>query len=384
MKKTLLTLATLSVFASDVQAESNVTLYGLIDTGINYVNNVQANDGSGKSKINFASGGMKGSRWGLRGIQDIGNGLKAVFMLENGFNIDTGESLQSQKIFNREAFVGLSGDFGTVTLGRQDDAVADFVGPLTAARRWGGPHAAHPGDIDNLNNSRSTDKSIKYTSNRYDGLSFGSLYSLGGVAGHCGENQIWSVGVSYAHGPIILGAAYLNAKTPATSFFYDEDQAKRLTSNPIYGHYAKAKTLQIMGAGGTFDFGVLTVGLNYSRTEFKNSAINIDDKTITATPTFQNTEANLAYHFAPDLVGLVAYSYTWTNKINANKAKYQQVTASLTQSLSKSVSLYSLVAYQKASGKYASGQPVVAAINGVSPSTKNSQAFVGAGLKVLF
>ncbi len=383
MKKPLLALAALSALTNDVRAESGVTLYGLIDTSINYASNVKTADG-GQSKLNFASGGMKGSRWGIRGRRELGNGLQAIFMLENGFNVNTGAPLQNQKLFDRQASVGLKGDFGTATAGRLDDSVADFVGSLTAARRWGGPHAAHPGDIDNFNNTRSMDTSLKYVSNSYEGLSFGGLYALGGKPGHTAGNQVWSAGAGYANAWFTLGVGYLNAKTPATSFFNDESQAKRLTNNPIYGDYTKAQTLQISGAGGTFDIGALTAGLNYSRIEFKNAAITVDDKTITATPIFQNTEANLAYHFTLDLVGLVAYTYTWTNKINHNRAQYQQLTASLTQALSKSVSLYGLVAYQKASGHYASGKPVVAAIKGVDPSANSSQAFVGVGIRAWF
>ncbi len=401
MKKSLFALAALGVFASAAQAESSVTLFGLIDTGLNYVSNVQTADGSGKSKAAFAGASMQGSSWGLRGAQNLNNGLTAVFVLESGFDANTGEQLQNKKIFGRQAFVGLTGNFGTVTIGRQYDSIADFVSPLTAAglaSPWtkaglvggGGAHAAHPGDIDNFNNSRRMDKSIKYTSHSYEGLSFGGTYVLDGVPGHLSGNQIWSVGTGYVNGPVAVGAAYLNAKTPANSFFYDEDQAGRLAGNPIYGAYANAKNLQIMSAGGTFDFGVLTTGLNYSRTQFKDSNINLgpgqdgQDVHLSASPLFQNAEANLTYKFAPDLVGLVAYNYTWTNKINSNKTKYQQVTVSLTHYLSRSVSLYGLAAYQKANGKYASGQSAVAAINGVDPSAKNSQTFLSAGMRMMF
>lgn len=393
MKKSFFAVAALSMFASAAQAESSVTLFGLLDTGFNYVSNVKSPEGDGKSKMSFAGASMQGSHWGLRGTQDLGSGLKAVFALESGFDVNNGEQLQNKKIFGRQAFVGIGSDFGTITIGRQYDSIADFVSPLTAAGfaspsttdgRWAGSYAAHPGDIDNFNNSRRLDKSIKYTSNNYQGLSFGGAYVLDGVPGHVSGNQIWSAGVGYANGPVTLGAAYLNAKTPASSYFWDEDQAGKLATNPIYGDYANAKTLQIIGAGGMFDFGGLTAGVNYSRTELKNSVIAINGGTITATPIFQNAEANLAYRFTPGLVGLVAYDYTWTNKINENKARYHQVTVSLTQALSKSVSVYGLAAYQKANGNYASGKPVVAAINGADPSTKNSQTLVNAGLRVMF
>ncbi len=398
MKKSLLALAALGAFASAAQAESSVTLFGLIDTGINYVSNVQTynqagNAAGGKSQVNLSSGGLQGSRWGLRGSQDLGNGLKAIFTLESGFDVNTGSQLQSSqarnRIFGRQAFAGLSGDFGTVTIGRQYDSIADFVSPLAASGRWEGSFAAHPGDIDNFNNSRRVNNSIKYTSNSYEGLTFGGLYSLGGTPGRRSDNQVWSAGVGYANGPIALGAAYLNAKTPASSFFADEGITVEDTlfidpsKNPVFGSYVNAKSLQIIAAGGTFDFGALTAGVNYSNTQFKSSVIaGLDEKTRNAT--FQNAEASLAYHFAPDLVGMLSYDYTWSNKINNNTAKYQQVNVSLSQDLSKSVEVYVLGAYQKARGKDAYGNALVAGISGVSASSKNTQALVRAGLRVAF
>ncbi len=373
MKKSLLALAALGAFASAAQAESSVTLFGLIDTGVNYVNNVVDTDAkTSGSRFNLSSGGLQGSRWGLRGTQDLGNGLKAVFTLESGFDVNNGESLQDNRIFGRQAFAGLSGDFGTVTIGRQYDSIADFVSPLAASGRWEGSFAAHPGDIDNLNNTRRINNSVKYTSNSYDGLSFGGLYSLGGTAGRRSDNQIWSAGIGYNNGPIALGAAYLNAKTPANSFFTKGEQD--VVKNPIVGAFANAKTLQIIAAGGTFDFGALTAGVNYSNTQFRGVKV-LDG----ANATFQNAEANLAYHFAPDLIGMVSYDYTWSNKLDDKKVKLHQVNVSLSQDLSKSVEVYVLGAYQKAKGDAAR-----AFISGVGLSDKDTQALVRAGLRVAF
>src|ERR1700738_4228053 len=103
MKKTLLVGALTGVFATMAHAQSSVTLYGLIDAGISYSSNV-----GGKSLWQETSGAMNASRWGLRGSEDLGGGLKAIFTLENGFNIDTGKFGQNGAEFGRQAFVGLS------------------------------------------------------------------------------------------------------------------------------------------------------------------------------------------------------------------------------------------------------------------------------------
>ena len=119
MKKTLMVAALTGVFATAAHAQSSVTLYGLIDAGITYTNNQQ-----GHSNWKATSGSVNGSRWGLRGSEDLGGGLKAIFTLENGFSIMNGTNGQGGREFGRQAFVGLSSDqFGAVTLGRQYDSV---------------------------------------------------------------------------------------------------------------------------------------------------------------------------------------------------------------------------------------------------------------------
>ena len=102
-------------FAAAAQSNvgSNVTLYGIADAAVEVSN-------AGKGTLTrVISGGLMGSRWGLRGSEDLGGGLKAVFRLEGGFNIDDGNLGQGGRLFGREATVGLSSaTLGTVTLGR--------------------------------------------------------------------------------------------------------------------------------------------------------------------------------------------------------------------------------------------------------------------------
>src|SRR5579875_4171315 len=103
MKKTLLVAALTGVFATAAHAQSSVTLYGLIDAGITYTNNQ-----NGHSNWKASSGSVNGSRWGLRGAEDLGGGLKAIFTLENGFNIMNGTNGQGGAEFGRQAYVGIS------------------------------------------------------------------------------------------------------------------------------------------------------------------------------------------------------------------------------------------------------------------------------------
>ncbi len=167
MKKTLMVAALTGVFATAAHAQSSVTLYGLIDAGITYTNNQD-----GHINFKMTSGSVNGSRWGLRGSEDLGGGLKAIFTLENGFNIANGKLGQNGREFGRQAFVGLSSNqYGAVTLGRQYDSVVDYVGPLAlTGTQYGGTQFAHPFDNDNLDNSFRINNSVKYQSVNYGWL----------------------------------------------------------------------------------------------------------------------------------------------------------------------------------------------------------------------
>jgi len=111
MKKSLLALGVLGAFAGAAHAQSSVTLYGIIDGGFTYVNKTGGNvagTGNATKNISLNSGNLQGSRWGLKGAEDLGGGLKAIFVLESGFNVNNGMSAQGGRLFGRQAYVGLS------------------------------------------------------------------------------------------------------------------------------------------------------------------------------------------------------------------------------------------------------------------------------------
>lgn len=115
MKKQIISAAALTVVATATHAQSSVTLYGLIDTGIVYTNNQ-----GGSSAWQEQSSMLSNEVWGLRGSEDLGGDLHAIFRLESGFNIQNGRSTYAGTMFGRQAYVGLESDkLGTVTLGRQ-------------------------------------------------------------------------------------------------------------------------------------------------------------------------------------------------------------------------------------------------------------------------
>src|SRR5271156_4107576 len=114
MKKSLLAAGILGVCAGAAHAQSSVTLYGIVDEGLTFTQNSH-----GQRQYSMVSGEIQASRWGLRGTEDLGGGMKAVFVLENGMDLSSGKLGQGGLEFGRQAFVGLGTTYGTVTLGRQ-------------------------------------------------------------------------------------------------------------------------------------------------------------------------------------------------------------------------------------------------------------------------
>lgn len=399
-------LAGVAIFGStQVFAQSSVTLYGVIDAGFNYDNNVQTGRAGGRlqgaSQYSFqdgATGGIRGSRWGLRGTEDLGGGMKALFVLENGFSIGNGTLAQGGAEFGRQAYVGLGSPYGTVTAGRQYDPIVDFIQPFLSGALWAGYLGAHAGDIDNTLNTRRINNAVKLASVDYHGLRFEGMYSFGGVSGSVGHNQIWGLGAGYKAGPFVLGAGYLNARNPNLSFYGSNPNAGTTAasnnlgslgsatapeSNPIYAGYASASTTQIASAAGSYAIGPATLGLIYSNVQFKGlgSASGPNPFGYSGTARFDNVEANFRYQVTAALLAGVAYVYTHAGGADGKgSAIYHQAQAGTDYFLSKRTDVYAIVAYQRASGTDSLGQPAVAYITGQSPSSNNHQIAVRLGI----
>ena len=383
MKKSLLALAALGTFAGAAHAQSSVTLYGIVDAGLAYANNI-----GGNKLYETSAGNLQGDRWGLRGTEDLGGGLKALFVLENGFNAFSGKLGQGGDEFGRQAYVGLSSQFGTVTLGRQYDSVVDYTGALEVGSQWATFYAAHPGDLDNMNNSNRVNNSIKYASANYSGITFGGLYSLGGVAGQFNRNQIFSAGLGYAQGPLVLGAGYFNVKNPNYSFFGNNSSSSAMASNmtgsQVYSGFASAKTQQVLSAGGAYTFGPATVGATYSNTQFKDlgQTAVAGARAVSGNAKFHNAELNFKYQLTPALLLGAAYDYTKAYSI-ANEKIHQGVLGA-DYFLSKRTDLYVDGIYQHASGTNSLNATATAQINGLSASSTANQVAAIVGIRHKF
>ncbi|RDK04404.1 porin [Paraburkholderia lacunae] len=376
MKKTLMVAALTGVFATAAHAQSSVTLYGLIDAGITYTNNQH-----GHSNWQETSGSVNGSRWGLRGAEDLGGGLKAIFTLENGFGINNGTLKQGGREFGRQAFVGLASDqFGAVTLGRQYDSMVDFVGPLSlTGTQYGGTQFAHPFDNDNLNNSFRVNNSVKYTSANYGGFKGGAMYGFSNQAGGFANNRAYSVGGTYNWGGLNVAAAFMQLNGSGTA-----NSGGAVSDDFTFA----AKRQQTWGAGANYTFGPATAGLLYTQTNLTGltglSSAASGFSNGVALPSnsahFQNFEVNGRYALTPALS--VAGSYTYTRaSINGVRPNYNQFNLQTDYALSKRTDVYLQGVYQRVN----EGSGEVANINGLgAASSTNSQVAVTAGLRHRF
>ncbi|TDN61998.1 porin [Paraburkholderia sp. BL10I2N1] len=388
MKKISIAVAVSGALAaSAVHAQSSVTLYGLIDAGLMYTNNVVKGTSHG-ALFQATSGNINGSRFGLRGAEDLGGGLKAIFVLENGFNVQNGNLGQHSRLFGRQAYVGLSSnEFGTVTLGRQYDSLVDFVAPLSAtAGTFGDTGFAHPFDNDNLNHSLRMSNAVKYTSNNYSGLKFGGLYAFSNST-QFAVNRAYSAGASFNYGPFNVAAGYLqiNGSNSATNTGGAVDVLES-TANGTGGFLVGADVQRVIGAGLNYAFGPALIGFVYTNSHFQGTnSFNLNN----GSQRFDNYELNFKYTLTPAVTLGIADTYTDGHLSGATVAgktpfatdpKFNQVNVQAVYAFSKRTDVYAEGMYQRAIG-----QNYVAFINTAGGASSTGNQVVGTvGLRTRF
>jgi general bacterial porin, GBP family len=390
MKKSPVVLAiSAALAASASHAQSSVTLYGLIDAGLAYTNNVKKGTSHG-ALWQATSGDINGSRWGLRGTEDLGGGLNAIFVLENGFNLQNGKLGQDGRIFGRQAYVGLSSaEFGTVTLGRQYDSLVDFVAPLSGtASTFGDTGFAHPFNNDNLYHSVRINNAVKYTSSNYAGLKFGGLYAFSNSS-QFELNRAYSAGVSYSYGPLKVAAGYLqiNGSTDTTASSAGAVDINEAMANGIGGFVAGADVQRTVGVGLNYAFGPATVGFVYTHSQYQGTpSFGQTNVNHSGTMRFDNYELNGKYALPSAVTLGLTYTYTnghvgnGSNTTFGSDPKWHQVNFQAVYFLSKRTDVYFESMYQ-----HVSGHNYVAFINtsGGASSTAN-QVVATVGYRVRF
>ena len=213
MKKSLIALAVLAA-AGAASAQSSVTLYGMVDA---YAGSIKDTLSTTSTKINdntsvIGSGGLKTNRFGLKGSEDLGGGLKANFVLESGFSIDSGNQSVAGNQFNREASVGLSGNFGSIKAGRMLNAYDSLRGDFNnsanlniAVTRDAIKALKGTDTIGDYTDFQSN--VVRFDSAVYNGFSGSVSYSAGEKAATPNPNAA-GLYLKYANGPLAVGYAF--------------------------------------------------------------------------------------------------------------------------------------------------------------------------------
>jgi predicted porin len=289
MKKTFVIIAALATVGAAF-AQSSVTLYGRIDASIGSQRTtvggatraavaatgpaVVAADGTvgpttkatayGDKGTQILAGQHTGNRWGMRGTEDLGGGLKANFTLESGFSVDDGSSGQGGLLFGRTAKVGLSGGFGSIDVGRQYDIVDTMYANYDALGSSGySANGALAGNGDAAHNGAVGDTIIRqnnaviYSTPSMGGLSAAAMWAPGeNKAAGASAGSNYGLMVNYGNGPFAIGGGYQSNKatgaTAATTHYilgasYDLGVAK------LFAQYDAGKAKSVVAAGGKYE-----------------------------------------------------------------------------------------------------------------------------------
>ncbi len=303
MKKSFVALALAGAFSGAVHAQSASEMYGVVDRGFSRetgtVTGLTRTPAGATTPVavnpsgnNIASGVQSGTRLGFKGTEDLGGGLKGLFVLETGIAADRGGFNQGGLAFGRQTFVGLQGDFGTVSLGRQYTpyflTLAGIADPFAAGLAGAAqnlmlaPQSARP------NQGVRMDNTVKYTTPLFAGISGELAYGFGEVTGSNADGRVLGASVSYKVKPLAVGIAYYRANNVPSLAAPARDATSSilLTANWDFGvakihaayadsdEFANRKTRDYL-IGASLPFGPHTVMLSYIWKDDR-SALNRD------------------------------------------------------------------------------------------------------------
>lgn len=359
-------LCAMAAFASEAHAQSSVTLYGVLDDGLNYTSNANGHHG-----FAMVSGETAETSFGLKGNEDLGGGVSAVFTLENGVNTNTGGLNEGNRLFGRQAFVGLSSQSGgTLTIGRQYDATIDMWSGFTGAGNEIGDLAAHPYDNDNADYDYRFDNSIKYASPVLHGFQAEAVYGFSNSTNFA-SNRAYSAAVNYTAGPFSAVVAYMRQTAGGTTL------GGGVGADDVFA----ASRQQNIDAGvkWTLPSGS-NVALAYSHVVADDPTANVYVADIGSQSwtrwKFDNIEVNGQYFIRPDFFVAGAYTFTRAN-FTANATNYasnwHQVSVMAEYMLSKRTAIYAQGAWQHTNGKTGTGLDSAVIVGSVGPSSTGNQ-----------
>ena len=387
-------LAVSTLIGANVCAQSNVTIYGVVDAATAYASNQ-----GGKSNTYMRSGSLSASKIGFQGVEDLGGDLKALFLLENGFESDTGEQSSASSLFNRQAYVGLqSNAYGTLTAGRQYTPYYLLVGSLASSNILTGATGAHPGDIDGLDTTVRISNSLTYSMPAWRGLQASAQYGFGEAADGNAVGSSFSAAVKYSAAPAEFALGYLKLKNGEnnTSMMaccsqggWNSKASGSFGISAINQGYASAESVQFIAASARYTMGKWMVGANASNVQYQAGTRS----SFRDTAIFNTAGLISSYQLTPQWFLAAGYSDTFASHANGitDRARYRQLSFEQNYALSKRTAIYLIDARQLARGQTL-GQDggIVGAVASVgdsqngTPSSNGGQTVVMVGLKHSF
>ena len=379
MKKSLIGLAVLAASGA-AMAQSSVTLFGVVDTGIGYVSGgTQDEDATVKGKNQSWSGlqnnGNVVSRLGFRGTEDLGNGLKANFWLEGAIAPDTGATALD---FQRRSTIGLSGSFGEVRLGRE------LTAAYNATSRYDvmGQAGYGSSQLWGLDRENRVSNAVTYISPNFNGFAFGLNYGFGedrkvnndGTTGKYSNSasRYLGAGLTYDNGPISLGLGLERQNKGASTQSFDPDE-------PALG----GVTTTAWSLGGSYNFGVAKLTAAYRRATDKNDNLGFFDNV-----KIKNQGFLVGVSAPVGTAGEIRATYNHyrakLDEAGAPTLKANQFAVGYVHNLSKRTALYGTYAYIKNSKKQ--DEYLGLGLNGADIGLKNngSQHGLQAGIRHTF
>lgn len=255
MQKKIIALAIAGLASTAAFAQSNVTIYGSMDYGYSYRYDSLINGVDSQSALD--GGITQGNRLGFKGVEDLGNGVKAVFVAEMGFQGDTGATGQGGLGFGRQAYVGLTGGFGTVVGGRLYTPWHSFVSAIDpfASGTVGQYKNVSGSDVLGLFDPARVDNAVAYISPSFGGFTLTAAYSNNAIGQENADfnsrnNSVYALLGQYAAGPVVVGLNY----------HYIAPSAVATGAIPTQ----IVDSVQDATLGGTYDFGVAKLHAMYS------------------------------------------------------------------------------------------------------------------------
>jgi len=357
MNNRLAILCAIGLCMSEAQAQSSVTLYGLLDTGVTYVDRVAVAGGGSGRMWSVHPGAMQASRWGLRGNEDLGGGLKALFVLEGGINVDTGTAAQGGLPWGRRVVVGIESKYGVVLAGRQPDFLDD-MGSMTSTIDFGSQVALIHG-LDRTYTQR-TNNSIRFNSQQFGGASFTALIGLGENTATFNAGSARGLGANYVNGGLRLAAGYYESRlgtgTAASSADAGYASIGAVPGAPGVVGSAGSVALRTYTLASTYQWGPARLHASYS--QFKQPlaaaggarAINSSSNSKT-----QVLDVGASYAVTPLLFVSASVIHDHLDFVGAAKGSLTQYNVGADYFLSKRTDVYANAGHQKSSDMNTAG-----------------------------